>query len=215
MIILKISIEKVVKAFFRGFTVFTALLLIACVSPRHFNTAQLEEYQIPNEKLPTVSLRVFYKAKPAQKICVDNQAGGQNCFMSQDTTRQLIIDELQSLNAFEKVAPRLSASSVRYTENTPQFVLSIGYKRTKLDSNKEQLGKLLLQTMTAFFVPLNRRIRHEMEVNLTNSNNVIFSTVLTRETEELSSWYNADSYQQAAVQSMLKELVMQLHSTKI
>lgn len=186
--------------------------LTACATPKFTQSALLDNYQIPETKLPAIRLMLSYHDKPAQRICIDNNYGGSNCFNSSDDTRAVIQNQVVESNAFEKVLTHRDIVLANVASQK-HWRLHLKYQETVLDSKQERLGKMLLQTLSAYFIPLNRNVKYTMDVKVVDDNNqLIYESSFVREIDEPTSWYNANTYKTAAIDSMIKELVMQLHS---
>jgi hypothetical protein len=210
-------LEKNVLTFYQKVNVFVlyrtislivvAWLLSACVSPKHYDSVELQTYQIPQYQLPEIGLVIWPLKQKNQQICVDGQYGGRNCFDSGDYLSPLILEQLQTSQAFTKVTP------INFGFDKTAFTLRVSYRQGRLDSNWAKLGKLLFQTATIFFIPVNVEVRHTIQASLFHGSTLLFTQSYTRQSEELTTWFTYQSYQRMAIKSMLDELVVELHET--
>lgn len=80
-----------------------ACLVSACVNPAYYESTELQRYTIPKYQLPPIGLVIWPYEGKSQRICIDNDYGGRNCFTNQDNSREWLIKKVKEMAAFKQV----------------------------------------------------------------------------------------------------------------
>jgi hypothetical protein len=194
-------------------SVFISWLLVACSSPANVKPVEHQSGQTSKRLLPAIGLVVSSIKSKNQRICVDGQYGGRNCFVSQDQTPRLILNQVKASLAFRDVTPISFTSS----KSPHRYILHLHYTRQlkRTDGLAVRAGKLLVQAMSIFLIPVNMDMHHSLQARIYENGSLVFTQSYQREGIELTSLVNSQANQDKAVASMLNELVTQLHDEAV